>query len=68
MDLSFNLAQNYGYLKDPTSRQNFEDTPGEIPKLILTLRLRVIVRQQTPEVVSFYEATKVFRNQASSLC
>ena len=38
MDLSFNLAQNYRYLKDPTSRQNFEDTPGQIPKLILTLR------------------------------
>ena len=24
---------------DPTGRQNFGDTPGQIPKLILTLRL-----------------------------
>ena len=39
MDLSFNLAPSYRDLKDPTSRQNFEDTPGQIPKLILTLRL-----------------------------
>ena len=38
MDLSFNLAPSYRDLKDPTSRQNFEDTPGQIPKLILTLR------------------------------
>ena len=38
MDLSFNLATSYRYLKDPTIRQNFEDTPGQIPKLILTLR------------------------------
>ena len=27
MDLSFNLAPIYRDLKDPTSRQNFEDTP-----------------------------------------
>ena len=40
MDLSFNLAPIYRDLKDPTSRQNFEDTPGQIPKLILTLRLK----------------------------
>ena len=26
MDLSFNLATSYRDLKDPTSRQNFEDT------------------------------------------
>ena len=38
MDLSFNLAPSYRDLKDPTSRQNFDDTPGQIPKLILTLR------------------------------
>ena len=25
-------------LKDPTRRHNFDDTPGQIPKLILTLR------------------------------
>ena len=25
-------------LKDPTSRQNFDDTPRQIPTLILTLR------------------------------
>ena len=37
-DLSFNLAPRYRDLKDPTSRQNFDDTPGQIPKLILTLR------------------------------
>ena len=35
---SFNLAPSYRYLKDPTSCQNFEDTPGQIPKPILTLR------------------------------
>ena len=38
MNLTFNLAPSYRDLKDPTSRQNFEDTPGQIPKLILTLR------------------------------
>ena len=38
MDLTFNLAPSYRDLKDPTSRQNFYDTPGQIPKLILTLR------------------------------
>ena len=38
MDLSFNLAPSYRDLKDPTSIQNFNDTPGQIPKLILTLR------------------------------
>ena len=38
MDLSFNLAPSYRDLKDLTSRKNFEDTPGQIPKLILTLR------------------------------
>ena len=43
MDLSFNLAQNYGYLKDPTSRQNFDDIPGQIPKLILTLHRKGII-------------------------
>ena len=39
-DLSFNLAPSYRDLKDPTTRQNFDDTPGQIPKLILTLRLK----------------------------
>jgi len=38
MDLTFNLAPSYRDLKDPTTRQNFDDTPGQIPKLILTLR------------------------------
>ena len=33
-----NLAPRYRDLKDPTTRQNFDDTPGQIPKLILTLR------------------------------
>ena len=41
MNLSFNLALSYRYLKDPTSRQNFEDTLGQIPKLILTLHLKL---------------------------
>ena len=41
MDLSFNMALSYRDLKDPTSRQNFEDTHGQIPKLILTLRLNL---------------------------
>ena len=41
MNLSFNLALSYRYLKDPTSRQNFEDTLGQIPKLILTLHLNL---------------------------
>ena len=40
MDLTFNLTPSYRDLKDPTTRQNFDDTPGQIPKLILTLRLR----------------------------
>ena len=44
MDLSFNLALSYRYLKDPTSSQNFEDTLGQIPKLILTLR-RILLRK-----------------------
>ena len=38
MDLRVNLAPSYRDLKDPTTRQNFDDTPGQIPKLILTLR------------------------------
>ena len=38
MDLTFNLAPSYQDLKHPTSRQNYYDTPGQIPKLILTLR------------------------------
>ena len=38
MDLTVNLAPSYRDLKDPTTHQNFEDTPGQIPKLILTLR------------------------------
>ena len=48
MDLSFNLAPSYRDLKDPTSRQNFDDTPGQIPKLILTLRrMEDLLRQET---------------------
>ena len=42
MDLTVNLAPSYRDLKDPTTRQNFEDTPGQIPKLILTLRLTLL--------------------------
>ena len=38
MDLTLNLAPSYRDLKDPTTRHNFDDTPGQIPKLILTLR------------------------------
>ena len=38
MDLTVNLAPSYRDLKDPTTRQNFDDTPGQSPKLILTLR------------------------------
>ena len=36
MDLSFNLAPNYRDLKDPTSRQNFEDTVEQ--KRVIDLR------------------------------
>ena len=42
MDLTVNLALSYRDLKHPTTRQNFEDTPGQIPKLILTLRLTLL--------------------------
>ena len=38
MDKSFVLAPIYRDLKHPTGRPNFYDTPGHIPKLILTLR------------------------------
>ena len=38
MGLTINLAPSYRDLKDPTSRQNFDGTPGQIPTLILTLR------------------------------
>ena len=36
MDLSFNLAPSYRDLKDPTSRQNFEDTVEQ--KRVIDLR------------------------------
>ena len=36
MDLSFNLAPSYLDLKDPTSRQNFEDTVEQ--KRVIDLR------------------------------
>ena len=36
MDLSFNLAPSYQDLKDPTSRQNFEDTVEQ--KHVIDLR------------------------------
>ena len=36
MDLSFNLAPSYWDLKDPTSRQNFEDTVEQ--KRVIDLR------------------------------
>ena len=42
MDLRFDLAPSYRDLKHPTSRQNYYDTPGQIPKLILTLRPRKV--------------------------
>ena len=42
IDLRLNLAPSYQDLKHPTSCQNYYDTyydtPGQIPKLILTLR------------------------------
>ena len=56
MDLSFNLAPSYRDLKDPTSRQNFDDTPGQIPKLILTLRLKF--NKQFDCVLSFCVVAK----------
>ena len=43
MDKSFLmvfLKKNY---IDPTGRQNFGDAPGQIPKLILTLCLKLVV-------------------------
>ena len=36
MDLSFNLAPNYRDLKDPTTRQNFDDTVEQ--KRVIDLR------------------------------
>ena len=36
MDLSFNLAPSYRDLKDPTSRQNFDDTVEQ--KRVIDLR------------------------------
>ena len=36
MDLSFNLAPSYRDLKDPTSRQNFDDTVEQ--KCVIDLR------------------------------
>ena len=45
MDLTVNLAPSYRDLKDPTTRQNFDDTPGQIPKLILTLRHRNVKKK-----------------------
>ena len=40
MDLSFNLAPSYLDLKDPTSRQNFEDTVEQ--KRVIDLRACLI--------------------------
>ena len=50
-DLSFNLAPSYRDLKDPTTRQNFDDTPGQIPKLILTLRPKILTFELSASVV-----------------
>ena len=51
MDLSFNLAPSYRDLKDPTTRQNFEDTPGQIPKLTLTLRHILMIALHAREYI-----------------
>ena len=40
-DLSVDLAPCDRNLKHPTSRQNFGDAPGQSPKLILTLCLKL---------------------------
>ena len=44
MDLSFNLAPSYRDLKDPTSRQNFDDTVEQ--KRVIDLRACHISYQQ----------------------
>ena len=61
MDLSFNLAPSYRDLKDPTSLQNFEDTPGQIPKLILTLRhKRDILKKKLSNFFALYVKSECF--------
>ena len=45
MDLSFNLAPSYRDLKDPTSRQNFEDTVEQ--KRVIDLRACHIYHKQS---------------------
>ena len=41
MDLSFLMVFSTTKNIDPTGRQNFGDAPGQIPKLILTLCLKL---------------------------
>ena len=49
MDLSFNLAPSYRDLKDPTSRQNFEDTVEQ--KRVIDLIPCLTKAQVSPLVV-----------------
>ena len=49
MDLSFNLAPSYRDLKDPTTRQNFDDTVEQ--KRVIDLRACLI--RAFPEEFSF---------------
>ena len=46
-DLSLVLAPSDRNFKHPTSRQNFGDGPGQTPKLILTLCLKLALRVET---------------------
>ena len=46
MDLSFNLAPSYRDLKDPTSRQNFEDTVEQ--KRVIDLRACLMKKSIDP--------------------
>ena len=50
MDLGLLLAPSYRDLKYPTSRPNFVDTSGQIPKLILTLRHILIENPVLPQI------------------
>ena len=50
MDLGLLLAPSYRDLKYPTSCQNFVDTSGQIPKLILTLRHILIENPVLPQI------------------
>ena len=46
MDLSFNLAPSYRDLKDPTTRQNFDDTVEQ--KRVIDLRAcRMLAKTKT---------------------